>query len=260
MKILLEFVKAGFKQRIVYRSSTLWGLVASTLTLFLQIRLWQVLLSSAILQDDRTLTDMVAFLVINALLASLTRCDAAGTLASLIGDGSISCSLTRPISLKKQIVCEQIGVNLHFVLFTVLLPAAVAIVIYGIQLPDVSYGLLFAFSALLGAVILFEIQYILGMVAFFLTTVWFASFYVSGFMKLFGATAIPLWYYPDWLANVCYCLPFRYITYEPILIFLEDAPNPLQTIGIQLLWIGALLFLEQLVWHRAERKLVVQGG
>ncbi len=260
MRTLFEFIKAGFKQRIIYRTSTLWGLVASTLVLFLQIRLWQVLLSTAAVQDGRTLTDMVAFLVINAMLASLTRCDAAGTLASLIGDGSISCSLTRPISLKKQVVCEQVGVNLHFLLFTVLLPAAAAIAIYGITLPNAWNGLLFVVSAVLGAVVMFEIQYILGMVAFFLTTVWFASFYVSGFMTLFGATAIPLWYYPDWLANLCYCLPFRYITYEPILIFLEDAPNPLQTIGIQLLWIGALVLLERLVWRRAERRLVVQGG
>lgn len=260
MRTLFEFIKAGFKQRIIYRTSTLWGLVASTLVLFLQIRLWQMLLSTAAVQDGRTLTDMVAFLVINAMLASLTRCDAAGTLASLIGDGSISCSLTRPISLKKQVVCEQVGVNLHFLLFTVLLPAAAAIAIYGITLPNAWNGLLFVVSAVLGAVVMFEIQYILGMVAFFLTTVWFASFYVSGFMTLFGATAIPLWYYPDWLANLCYCLPFRYITYEPILIFLEDAPNPLQTIGIQLLWIGALVLLERLVWRRAERRLVVQGG
>ena len=260
MRTLLNFVQAGFKQRIIYRSSTLWGLVASALVLFLQIRLWQVLLASNAIQDGRTLADMVAFLVINALLAALTRCDAASTLAGLIGDGSISCSLTRPISLKKQVVCEQIGVNLHFVLFTVLLPAAVAIAIYGISLPDLSHGLLFVVSAALGAVILFEIQYMIGMLAFFLTTVWFANFYVTGFMTLFGATAIPLWYYPDWLANLCYWLPFRYITYEPILIFLQDAANPLQTILLQLLWICGLCLLERFVWRRAERKLVVQGG
>lgn len=260
MRSMLEFIKAGFKQRMIYRSSTLWGLVASALVLFLQIKLWQVLLSSSAIQDSRTLTDMVAFLVINALLAALTKCNAAETLAALIGDGSISCSLTRPISLKKQVVCERIGMNLHFMLFTVLLPAVVAIAVYGISLPNLQNGLMFAVSAVLGAVIIFEIQYILGMVAFFLTTVWFASFYITGFMTLFGATAIPLWYYPEWLANLCYFLPFRYITYEPILIFLQNAANPLQTILVQLLWIGGLCLLEKLVWRRAERKLVVQGG
>lgn len=256
----MEFLKAGFKQRIIYRSSTLWGLVASTLVLFLQIKLWQVLLSSSAIQDGRTLSDMVAFLVINALLASLTKCNAAETIAALVRDGSISCSLTRPVSLKEQVVCEQIGVNLHYMIFTVLFPAALAVILYGMSLPNALYGLLFIISAVLGAVILFEIQYIIGMVAFYLTTVWFASFYISGFMKLFGATAIPLWFYPDWLANLCNWLPFRYVTYEPILIFLQDTPNPLQTILIQLLWIGVLCLLEKFVWYRAERRIVVQGG
>ncbi len=56
--------------------------------------------------------------------------------------------------------------NLHFMLFTVLLPAVVAIAVYGISLPNLQNGLMFAVSAVLGAVIIFEIQYILGMVAF----------------------------------------------------------------------------------------------
>lgn len=203
---------------------------------------------------------MVAFLVINLFLTSLTTCNAAGMIESLIGDGSVSSNLTRPISFKKQIMWVQIGANLHFMLFTVLLPTAVAIAMYGIKLPDFSNGLLFCVSAILGTVIIFEIQYIMGLLAFFLVNIWFANFYFTGFMTLFGATAIPLWYYPDWLANLCYWLPFRYITYEPILIFLQDSPNRLRTILIQILWIGALFLLEKLVWGKAERKLIVQGG
>lgn len=260
MKKILEFIKIGFKQRIIYRSSTLWALISSFLVLFLQIKLWQVLLASSVALDNRTLLDMVAFLVINLFLISLTTCNAAGMIESLIRDGSVSSNLTRPISFKKQIMGVQIGANLHFLLFTALLPAAVAITIYGIKFPDFSNALLFCVSALLGAVITFEIQYIMGLLAFFLVTVWFSNFYFTGFMTLFGATAIPLWYYPDWLANLCYCLPFRYITYEPILIFLEDSPNRLRTILIQILWIGALFLLEKLVWGKAERKLIVQGG
>ena len=260
MKKIIEFVKVGFKQRIVYRKSTFWGLLASTLLLFLQIRLWQVLLSTNIVQNNKALVDMVAFLVINALLAALTKCDAAGTIASLVGDGSISCSLTRPISLKRQVVCTQIGSNLHLLLFTVILPTLAVIVIYGITLPKAENGIMFLISSALGAVIMFEIQYIIGLLAFFLTTIWFANFYITGFMTLFGATAIPLWYYPTWLQKICSFLPFRYITYEPIVIYLGNSQDHLKTLGIQLLWICILFFLEHYIWHKAERKLVVQGG
>ena len=79
-------------------------------------------------------------------------------------------------------------------------------------------------------------------------------------MTLFGASAIPLWFYPDWLAKVSLFLPFRYISYEPILIFLGESESPLTAIILQLAWLAVLFLIEKLVWRRAERKLIVQGG
>ena len=150
--------------------------------------------------------------------------------------------------------------NLHFMLFTVLLPAVVAIAVYGISLPNLQNGLMFAVSAVLGAVIIFEIQYILGMVAFFLTTVWFASFYITGFMTLFGATAIPLWYYPEWLAEpvLLPAVSLHYIRADPNLPSGRGEPAANDTRPAFVDW--GLCLLEKLVWRRAERKLVVQGG
>lgn len=256
----LEFIKIGFKQRLVYRSSTIWGFIAAALALFLQIMLWKTLLESNLKNDGRELSDFVMYLCITAFIGTLTNCSITETIAALVRDGSIASSFTRPTSFKNQILSVQIGDNLHRLLFTQVFPIALVFAIYGVKLPGLANGLYFFASALLGAVIAFELQYTTGLLAFFLTQTWYVRFYYNGFMTVFGASAIPLWYYPEWLASISYFLPFRYISYEPVCIFLQTTAAPWQVLLFQLAWIAVVWLIQTMMWHAAQRKLVVQGG
>lgn len=260
MRKALEFIKIGFKQRLVYRSSTIWGFIAAALALFLQIKLWQALLESNLKNDGRTLADFVIYLSITAFIGTLTNCSITETIAALVRDGSIASSFTRPTSFKNQILSVQIGDNLHRLLFTQILPIAVVLAPFGVKVPSLANGLYFLASAILGTVIAFEFLYVTGLLAFFLTQTWYVRFYYNGLMTVFGASAIPIWYYPGWLARVSYFLPFRYISYEPVRIFLQDTAEPGKTLLLQLGWIAVLLMIETAMWRGAQRKLVVQGG
>lgn len=255
-----EFIKIGFKQRLVYRSSTIWGFIAAALALFLQIMLWKTLLESNLKNDGRELSDFVMYLCITAFIGTLTNCSITETIAALVRDGSIASSFTRPTSFKNQILSVQIGDNLHRLLFTQVLPIAVVLAIFGVKVPSLANGLYFLASAILGTVIAFEFLYVTGLLAFFLTQTWYVRFYYNGLMTVFGASAIPIWYYPDWLAKISYFLPFRYISYEPVRIFLQDAANSAQILLFQLGWIAVLWGIEAMMWRAAQRKLVVQGG
>jgi len=260
MKTALEYIKIGFKEELIYRSSIIWGLLTSVLAMFVQIKFWQVLISASAISDGRSIGQYVVFIVINSVVSMLTGTRAAYMIEQYINDGTISCALTIPATLKKQILFHDFGGNLNVLLFTVLPPAIIMALIYGFSLPDLKNGLLFVVSVTLGALISFEVKYIIGLTAFFLITIWFSDFFLQGFMTLFGASAIPLWFYPDWLAKVSLFLPFRYISYEPILIFLGESESPLTAIILQLAWLAVLFLIEKLVWRRAERKLIVQGG
>ena len=108
----------------------------------------------------------------------------------------------------------------------------------------------------------FQIQYIFGLSAFWIVNPWYIRFLTYGLGKLFGGSVIPLWFYPEWLRNISMYLPFRFITYEPIQIYLGhiDATQAWTCIGMQLFWLVIMLVLEAIFWRRASRKIFVQGG
>mgnify|MGYP001081547821 CR=1 FL=1 len=57
-------------------------------------------------------------------------------------------------------------------------------------------------------------------------------------------------------------LPFRYFTYEPLAIYLGKTPvsEIPRVLLIQAFWLVALYAVERILWRRACKKVLVQGG
>ena len=102
-----------------------------------------------------------------------------------------------------------------------------------------------------------------------------AAFYIKnnhGFQQLkiiiIGLTAggyIPLDFFPDWFNKIVSYLPFQYLFYWPIQIFLnrdimgmEDMF--LKIIFTQLFWIVSLYIVSRIIWIYAIKKYCAAGG
>ena len=80
-------------------------------------------------------------------------------------------------------------------------------------------------------------------------------------MILSGAL-IPLWFLPSALVDIVELTPFSSIFYTPIQIYLGMIPRDDMLLSMlrQAAWIVILYGIGHLLWKRATRKLVVQGG
>jgi len=80
--------------------------------------------------------------------------------------------------------------------------------------------------------------------------------------NLFGGAVIPFWFYPPALRNIAKLFPFRFITFEPIAIYLGQTADAeiFSVIGAQILWLTAVYLLGRLLWSKAEKLVIVQGG
>lgn len=92
---------------------------------------------------------------------------------------------------------------------------------------------------------------------------------VSGFelsyslvSRFLSGSLVPLWFMPDWLRTLASVLPFQATTYSPVAIYLGavDGTAIWGSLGLSLLWVAVLATLTRLVWSRAVRHVVVQGG
>ncbi len=247
---------------MVYRAAVLAGIASTLLAFVIQLCLWRALFGEGI-RDGLGFSDMVLFVLVNTLVSTLTRSNIATTVEAAIMDGSISMELIRPLSYKYYQLAGILGRNAAQVCTNVL-----PVVIAGLYLAAPSLHadgmrlLAFAVSTVIGILIMFEVTYIFGLLAFRIQRCWYLSFYMDALTTFFGGTAVPLWFYPDWLQRVSYVLPFRYITFEPVNILLGRTPAGEMWVPVlaAAAWLLALNAADQLMWRSAVRGLSVNGG
>jgi ABC-type uncharacterized transport system permease subunit len=80
--------------------------------------------------------------------------------------------------------------------------------------------------------------------------------------EFFGGALVPLWLFPDWLRAVAEALPFQGEAYIPLAIYFGrlDGAGIVRGLLVQAFWVVALSAIALLVWRRAERRVIVQGG
>lgn len=262
MKKYLVVFQKSLKSEITYRSAALAGIVSALLSFLIQIFLWKALLGTGVRQDA-SFSDMLLYVIINSVMLGLTKGNVAGVIENSMIDGTISMELLRPMSFKYYTLSNIFGKNIYGTLTrTVPIIAVSAFLVSPSSLPDTAHALLFVLSAVLGILLMFEVTYLVGLLAFWLQRCWFLSWYLKGFLTFFGGTTVPLWFYPDFLAAASYFLPFRYMTFEPINFFLGKTPLAGAWIPLlaALLWLIGLSLLDKLVWKLAIKKLTVNGG
>lgn len=262
MKIYWIMFKKSLKAETIYRSATLAGIAGSLLGFFMQAFLWKALLGAGVRQDA-SFSDMLLFVIINSFMLELTRTNVAGIIENSMIDGTISMELLRPISYKAYLLMNALGKNTYGTL-TRTAPVFIisAFLVRGIPMPDLHSLLLFIISAFLGILLMFEVTYLAGLLAFWLQRCWFIEFYLMGLERIFGGTMVPIWFYPDLLKKLSFFLPFRYMTFEPINFFLGKTPvtEAWLPILMALFWLAALNLLDKYMWQMAVKRLTVNGG
>lgn len=262
MKKYFVVFQKSLKAEITYRSAMIAGIVGTLLSFLIQIFLWKALLGTGVRQDTN-FSEMLLYVVINSCMAELTRGNVASLIEASMIDGSVSMELLRPMSFKYYTLASMFGKNIYGAL-TRTVPIVVVSVFFvsPASLPDFPHAVLFLLSALLGILLMLEVTYLVGLLAFWIQRCWFLWFYLNGFKTFFGGTLIPLWFYPESLKTASYFLPFRYMTFEPVSLFLgktavSDAWLPLLT---ALIWLIGLSLLDKLMWQSATKRLAVNGG
>jgi ABC-2 type transport system permease protein len=263
MRVYLDLVRTSFKQSFAYRLDYALWIVSRVLWLFIQISVWQALFRNRATVDGISLSDMTNYVVLSMIVGSLAQSGLSGRLAWLVQQGSVSISLVRPLNLKLALMCEEIGESLTGTLVTALPVCAGAWAILGFRPPaDPAMALTFLVSLVAGVVLSYNFDYLLGLLSFWLKDTHYVRWFGLAFYELFSGAMVPLWFYPRPLALASQYMPFRYVSFEPMAIYLGKTASgqALRVIGIQAVWIIIVIGLGRLVWMRAKRVITIHGG
>jgi len=236
-------------------------LVGNMIRIYIQVCIWQSLIQKEV-PTDQTLIDLVSYTVIAFLIERLTHNETADTLAQKVKEGSIAIELIRPFSLKWYLFYQQLSENTFSFLFIGLPVALISAIFWHIRIAGViELGL--GFLSIVFAIFLsFNFQYAIGLLVFWVKDATYTRLITGGIVALFSGSLIPLWFYPETFKKICNFLPFRYMMFEPISIFLGQytIKSCLDVLVIQLFWIVLLSLLAQFIWKNVQKSITIQGG
>ena len=256
---------SGFRRYATYRQATVAGAVTNTVFGFLRC---YVLLAVAAgaggaaagYQPDQ----LASYVWFGQGLLAVVMLWGPPDLADRIRTGEVATDLLRPIHPVTLYLATDLGRAGHAALFRFLPPVLVGLLVFDLHLPGRPGSWpLFALSVLLAVLVCFGCRYLVNATGYWLldirgvTRVWLVA---SGVL---GGLLFPLRFLPDPVAAVLYLgTPFPSMIQIPMDVLVERDPPAVQAglVGVQAVWAGLMLAACAAVQHRAERKLVIQGG
>ena len=265
MKKYLTFTVKAFQRTLTYRFELWMELFINVLFMLVYVYLWKALYADRTSVEGYDLNRILTYIVVSQTLLTFTfTLRVARIIEEKVRTGEVVTDLMKPIDFQLMTLATAVGTSSHTALFNMLPKFLLFYGAFGLSVPPSFLTIfLFIISVVLGYVILFSIEFIIGIFAFWLVEIRGIYFLVIwGLSMLFSGYFLPLEFYPAFLAKVASVLPFRAIIYFPAAIYTGRliGAGLVPALLIQLTWVAALVGIGRLAYRAAFRKLVIQGG
>ncbi len=246
---------------LAYRLNFFLEITAPVLVFFfVQYNLW-----SAIYGDDPELiikgytkVQMISYFGWTLIVGMISRGHMSGNIAEDIRLGRISAHLVYPFDFWKYHAANFLGfqgLQLFIATFSFSLLAYFDI----ITPPNIGHILLASAYCLYVSIFWFVIQFAIGILAFWLSETWILRVIFNLITAFLAGSYFPLEIYPDWFREVLTFLPFSYIQYYPVKIFMGDIHLLPKSILMISLWMIPTILFTRFAWARGVKRYTAAG-
>ena len=260
------FARNAFLNMLAYRLRYYTGFINYLTFVSVNYFIWKAVFynkPAGTLINGYTLTEMITYITVGWIARTLYFSNIDYAMNTMVETGEVSTHLIRPINIQLMLISQSIG-ELLFRIFFLFLPVACSFVlIFPIEGPvNLTAGLLFLWSVFASFLILSQINFLVGLSAFYLQSIFGvirAKFYI---VQLCSGLLLPLPFFPIWFQTALDYLPFKYITFIPLQFYLGKITQEMwaSVFMEQLLWISILALAGAILWRQASAKLIIQGG
>ena len=263
MKLFWSFARQNFHALANYRFD-FFVRAASVPILMYAIRwVWISLYTQRPGAFGVTLPQMVTYGVLSMAILNLFFTGPPYYMAHQIRTGAIDLDLLKPMDFHFHMLARSTGEMLFRVVVLALPGLLAGYVLFDLQLPGTwQSGGLFAVALLVGYLVSFHLDYVLGLLAFVAIEIQSIDWAIRATSRFFSGQFVPLWLFPGVLGAVANVLPFRATLFIPLSIYTGalTGGNATGAIRFQLLWLLVLFLLSRWLWTQIQVRIVSQGG
>ncbi len=264
--VYYEFLRNSFLVMLAYRLRYYMGIVTYLLFVSVNYFIWDAVFAghepgSQI--NGFTVRVRVRSVGVGWVARSLYFSNIDYDIDEIVRTGQISNWLIRPVHFHVMVLCQSAGEAFFRLLFFTLPIGVVILNAFPVMPPaSCAYFLLFALGTVFSFLILAEIGFLVGMLAFPLKSIQGIIRAKYFLIQVFSGLLLPPSFFPWWLSPVVEYLPFKMIAYVPLQFYLGRLPlsAALPVLVSQVLWLLVLYAIGQWCWRGAVRNLTIQGG
>jgi ABC-2 type transport system permease protein len=259
----LAVLRGSILSGLAYRFSFLFMVLGNIAYMFVANFLWRGIYRGQASLRGLSFDQAFVYVVLGSSVFLLLKSYVEWAISRDIREGRIAVYLTRPLDYQLFWLFDTLGstaTNLLVLALPALLLLAFA---FNVRLEPGPGFLLFPLSLFLAFLVNFNIDYSVGLLAFYTESTWGLSTVKDFLVTLLAGALLPLQFFPEPIRRILLWLPFQAVYYSPLSMISEanQAWLPLLSIlGVQLFWVMASFALTRLLYLRAIKVLRVSGG
>jgi ABC-2 type transport system permease protein len=259
-----EFSRVGFVNILAFRLRYFTGIITYLINVTVYYFIWSAVYKAPGQQiAGYSLPQMITYISIGWMLRSFYWNTIDQEMAYEVIEGKIAMDLIKPVSVLWMWISRAIGES-AFRLGLLTAPTALVInLIFPVRAPASARDFaLFVLAAIGSFFLMGAINFMIGTCAIPLKSILALIRAKYWLIELLSGLLIPMAFFPAGIRKALAWLPFEYIAYTPLQIYLGklDLRHALLALGTQWAWVLILLALAHFWWERSVRKITIHGG
>ena len=262
-RVYAEFVRVGFVNTLAYRLRYYTGVATYFIYVSIYYFIWKAIYAQSDNIEGFDFGHMLTYIAVGWIIRSFYFNNIDQEIAIAVTEGKLAMDLIKPVRIQTMYIAQALGESL-FRMVLLSAPTALALmIVYPIQKPAslVHFAGFFA-SVFMSFFIVAGINFCVGTFAIRLKSILGLLRAKYFLLELFSGLLIPISFFPQAFQGVFNFLPFQYISYVPVLIYLGKISGLgiLKSLAIQIFWFAALIFIGNALWQWSSKKITIQGG
>ena len=210
-----------YKEWAAYRTHSMVSILVGPLYFCVQIFIWNAVYSTQTSVAGMDLQQMILYFAIVTVIHYLTMDFADWNLQMLIHTGKFVTYLLRPLNHSYFAFSQKIGHRVLGLLYEFIPVTIIVTLLFKINLAPASIGWTII-SIALSFVMMFCINYCIGITAFWLTRTGGLRSVFLVLRNVFSGAFIPLVLFPGMVQKILFFLPFQFVAYVPARVWLGN--------------------------------------
>lgn len=263
MKKYLIVISNSLQQYFAYRLNIILWRVRVIVSILISFFLWQTIFKTQTQIFGYRESQMLTYIILITFLQGIVLSTQTFRVAEEINLGTLSHFLIRPLNYFGYVISRDISdklVNTFFSIFEIIL------LIYVLHPPLVlqtsfTWLGLFIITCILAAILFFEIGFMLSLIGFWSRESWAPRFIFFILVTFLAGTYFPLDILPKSIYNFLQLLPFTYLIFFPLKIYLGQMESLFLIKGfiVMISWIIIMTLGLRSFWKKGLKIYTAEG-